>query len=96
MCVCFFSCSPSITFNSQIWYKEMSEIETFMSLHAHTRTRTYVSLPERWMNNIEQDVATLRDSSETNEIAADTYLDQKMHSMCVLSKHHTTFESIRL
>lgn len=29
-----------------------------MSLHIRIHTHTYVTLPERWMNNIEQDVAT--------------------------------------
>lgn len=39
-------------FNSEIRCKEMSEIDTFMSIYTRF-------LPERWMNNVEQDVAIL-------------------------------------
>lgn len=47
---------PRFTFNSEIWCKEMSEIDTFMSMHTHTHIHSLLLPPERWMNNVEQDV----------------------------------------
>lgn len=58
------------TFNSEIRCKEMSEIDTFVSIHVRV-------LPERWMNNIEQDVSILEICSEAIEVAANICVRNK-------------------